>query len=138
MFDFNECKTAANVKAKVRELAFADLYAALSDKYGVDNISVVGNNELAVCIGTRTLTDGTVGEVCFTIKPVAKDFDIRVTESGKTFLPYERENEADAYEVSKTEKEKEAEARAKAREEKKARDKAAREKAKAERAKKSE
>ena len=131
MFNFNECKNVSAVKTKVRELAFADLYAALSEKYGVDNVSTVGNNELAICIGTRTLTDGTEGEVCFTVKPVAKDFDVRTTESGKMFMPFERENEADAYEVSMTEKERAAKERAKAREEKKAQDKAAREKAKA-------
>lgn len=136
MFDFNECKNVSAVKTKVRELAFSDLYSMFCEKYGEDNVSIVNNCEIAVCIGTRTLTDGTEGEVCFTCKPVAKDFDVRVTESGKTFLPYERENEADAYEVSKTEKEKEAEKRAQERAAKKERDRIAREKAKAEKAKK--
>ena len=135
MFNFNECKKVAEVKSKVREIAFADFVEFFSEKYGADCVSVINNNEIAVCIGTRTLTDGTEGEVCFTAKPVAKDFDVRTTESGKVFMPFERLSEADAYEVTKTEKEKEAEKRAKEREEKKARDKAAREKAKAEKAK---
>ena len=132
MFDFNECKTAANVKTKVRETAFSDLVEAFSEKYGADNVSVVGASEIAVCIGTRTLTDGTEGEVCFTVKPVAKDFDIRTADSGKVFLPYERLAEADAYEVEKTEKEEKALAAAKKREEKKKADAAARAKLKAE------
>ena len=136
MFNFNECKNVSTVKGKVRELAFADLYEFACEKYGAENVSIVDNNELAVCIGTKTLTDGTEGEVCYTVKPVAKDFDIRITESGKHFLPYERLSEADAYQVSKTEKEKEAERKAKEREEKKKRDKEAREKAKAEKANK--
>ena len=136
MTNFNECKNVSAVKTKVREIAFGDLYEFACEKYGEENVSIVDNNELAVCIGTKTLTDGTEGEVCYTVKPVAKDFDIRITESGKHFLPYERLSEADAYQVSKTEKEKEAERKAKEREEKKKRDKEAREKAKAEKANK--
>ena len=136
MFDFNECKTPANVKTKVRETAFNDLVDAFSGKYGVDNVSIVGASEIAVCIGTRTLTDGTEGEVCFTVKPVAKDFDVRTADSGKVFLPYERLAEADSYEIEKTKKEKEAEQKAKEREEKKKRDAEARAKLKAEKANK--
>ena len=136
MRDFNELKKVADVKKVVRETAITDLIDMFSEKYGADNVSIVGNSEIAVCIGTKTLLDGTEGEVCFTVKPVAKDFDVRTTESGKMFLPYERLAEADSYEIEKTEKEKEAEKRAKEREEKKKRDKEAREKAKAEKAKK--
>ena len=136
MRDFNELKKVADVKKVVRETAITDLIDMFSEKYGADNVSIVGNSEIAVCIGTKTLLDGTEGEVCFTVKPVAKDFDIRTTESGKVFLPYERLAEADSYEIEKTEKEKEAEKKAKEREEKKKRDKEAREKAKAEKAKK--
>lgn len=132
MFNFDECKTPANVKGKVREIAFSDLVEAFSEKYGVDNVSTVGASEIAVCIGTKTLTDGTTGEVCFTIKPVAKDFDVRTADSGKVFLPYERLAEADAYEVEKTEKEEKALTLAKKREEKKKADAAARAKLKAE------
>lgn len=135
MFNFNECKNAASVKSKVREIAFAELLDFFSEKLGADSVSIINNNELAVCLGTRTLTDGTEGEVCFTVKPVAKDFDVRTTESGKVFMPFERLSEADAYEVAKTEKEKEAEKKAAEREAKKKRDKEAREKAKAEKAK---
>lgn len=132
MTNFNECKAPTNVKTKVREIAFADLVEAFSEKYGADNVSVVGASEIAVCIGTRTLTDGTEGEVCFTIKPVAKDFDVRTTDSGKTFLPYERLAEADAYEVEKTEKEAKAEELAQKRAAKKKADAEARAKLKAE------
>ena len=136
MIDFNECKTAAAIKTKVRETAFNDLVEAFSEKYGVDNVSIVGASEIAVCIGTRTLMDGTEGEVCFTIKPVAKDFDIRTADSGKVFLPYERLAEADAYEIEKTEKEQKAEQKAKERAEKKKRDAEARAKLKEKKANK--
>lgn len=134
MYDFNEKKTAASIKSAVREIAFSDLVETFSEKYGTDNVSIVGANEIAVCVGTRTLTDGTEGEVCFTVKPVAKDFDIRTADSGKVFLPYERLAEADAYEVEKTEKEEKTLAAAKKREEKKKADAEARAKLKAEKA----
>lgn len=133
MYDFNECKNTSSVKSKVREIALADLLDTFIEKYGDDNVSIVGNNEIAVCIGTRTLSDSTEGEVCFTIKPVAKDFDIRTaTSSGKVFQPYERIKEADAYEVEKTEKEQKAEEKARQRAEKKKRDEEARKKKKEE------
>lgn len=126
MFNFDECKSTV-VKTKVREIAFQDLLDSFIDRYGVENVSIVGNNEIAVCIGTRTLTDGTIGEVVFTVKPVAKDFDSRVTESGKPRSAYERLSESDAYELEKTEKEKKAEEKARLKAEKIKRDKKARE-----------
>lgn len=130
MFNFNEKKSAGAVKSSVREIAFGMLLDAFRAACGEDNVSIIDNNELAVCLGTRTLEDGTEGEVCFTVKPVAKDFDIRTTESGKVFMPFERLAEADAYEVSVKEKaEKEAKDKAE-KEAKKARDKAARDAAK--------
>lgn len=117
MYNFDECKTASSVKNKAREISFNDLIEMFSEKYGVDNVSVTNNNTIAVCLGYRTLADKTSGEVCVEIKPVAKDFDTRIAESGKEFKCYERIKEADAYEVAKTEKEKEAEHKAKEREE---------------------
>lgn len=139
MYNFDECKNLSSVKSKVRELALADLLDFFIEKYGEDNISIVGNNEIAVCLGTKTLSDGTIGEVCFTTKPVAKDYDVRTaTTSGKVFQPYERIKEADAYEVEKTEKEKKAEEQAKQRAEKKKRDEEARKKKKEEKENKAE
>lgn len=135
MTDFNTFKNVSAVKKAIREIAFGDMMEFFAEKYGAENVSIVGNNEIAVCIGTRTLADSTEGEICFTVKPVAKDFDVRVAESGKVFQPYERIKESDAYEIEKTKKEREAEERAKQREEKKKRDKEAREKAKAEKEK---
>lgn len=123
MYNFNEQKNTASVKTKVREIALANLLDCFIELYGEDNVSIVGNNEIAVCCGTRTLADGTEGEVCFTIKPVAKDFDIRTaTSSGKVFQPYERIKESDAYEVDKSEKEHKAEEKARLNAEKKKRD----------------
>lgn len=126
MFNFNDCKNATAVKGKAREIGFTAMLEHFVTLYGEDNVSIVGNSEIAVCVGTRTLADGTEGEVCFTVKPVAKDFDIRKTDSGKVFQPYERVKEADVYEVTKTEKERKAEENARIKAEKKARDEKAR------------
>ena len=130
MFDFNEKKTVSAVKSSVREIAFSNLRDAFEELYGKENVSVIDSNEIAVCLGTRTLEDGTDGEVCFTVKPVAKDFDVRTTESGKTFMPFERLSEADAFEVAQKEKAEKAEKDKAEKEARKERDKAAREAAK--------
>ena len=91
-FNFNECAKGSNpTKDKARELGMSDIGEMLCEKYGQDNVSLVDSNMYAVCLGTRTLSDGTIGEVCVTIEVVAKDFDVRVVESsGKTFQPYQR------------------------------------------------
>ena len=124
--DFNTIIKTSEVKNAARTLAFSNLIEAFTGLYGAENVSVINNSELAVCCGTRKLLDGTEGEVCFTVKPVVKDFDFRTTESGKIFRPFERLSEADTYEVSKTEKERKAEEKAKERAEKKRKDEEAR------------
>lgn len=123
-YNFNECAKGSNpTKDKARELSMGDLTEMLTERYGAESVSLVDSNMFAVCLGTRTLADGTEGEVCVTIEVVAKDFDIRVVESsGKTFQPYERLNEADAYEVTLRQRKEKAE--------QKAREKAERERAK--------
>lgn len=131
-FTATEFKTAKSVKDAARESAFDVLVSAFSEAFGADAVSVIGSAEVAVCVGTRILSDGTVGEVCVTVKPVAKDFDFRVTDSGKTFVPFERLTEADEYEAEKSEKERKAEERARAKEAKRKADEAARAKRKAE------
>lgn len=122
---FEDCKNTKAIKDKARSVAFSDLIAAFSELYGSDNVSVVGNSEIAVAIGDIKCADGTLGEVCFTVKPVVKDYEDRKTAT-KTIKAYERLNEADAYEADKSEKEKKAEEKAKAKAGKKARDEKAR------------
>lgn len=123
-YNFNECAKGSNpTKDKAREIGMSNLAEMLCERYGQDNVSLVDSNMFAVALGTRTLTDGTEGEVCVTIEVVAKDFDVRVVESsGKTFQPYERLNEADAFEVTRRQRQEKAE--------QKAREKAEREAAK--------
>ena len=113
-YNFNECAKGSNpTKDKARELSMGDLGEMLAERYGADNVSLVDSNMYAVALGTRTLADGTEGEVCVTIEVVAKDFDVRVVESsGKTFQPYERLNEADAFEVTLRQRKEKAEQKA--------------------------
>lgn len=95
---FTDCKNRTAVQKKAREEAFDVMMKAFQATYGEEAVSIVGNNELAVAIGTITISDGTENEVCITVKPVVKDYDVRVTDSNKVFDPYERLKEADAYE----------------------------------------
>lgn len=99
MYNFNECKKGSNpTKDKAREILLSDLKEFLAEKYGAEQSSQVNGNMFAVCLGTRTLADGTDGEVCCTIEVVAKDFDVRAVESsGKVFQPYERVREEEEY-----------------------------------------
>ena len=128
MYDFNEAKSAAEVKKRVREIAFAAMVDAYTQLVGADNVSVIGNCELAVCLGTRTLADGTQGEVCFTTKPIAKDFDIRRADSGKIFKPFERIKAEEDYEDEVAKAKAKAEENARKKAAKIASDKKAREK----------
>ena len=133
MYNFNECKNGNPTKDKLREILMADLQEFLTTKYTAERVSQVDSNMFAVCVGTRTLADGTEGEVCGTIEVVAKDYDVRVVESsGKVFQPYERIREEEEYEriVAKRKAKDEENARKKAEREEKAK-KAREEKAKA-------
>lgn len=137
MYDFNECKKGSNpTKDKAREILLSDLKEFLATKYGAEQSSQVDGNMFAVCLGTRTLADGTDGEVCCTIEVVAKDFDVRVVESsGKVFQPYERIREEEEYTRKVEQAKAKAEENRRKKEEKAAKDKKAREeraKAKAE------
>ena len=135
-FDFDTMGKVSNkaVKDKAREIAFAEVIDALTERFGADFVSVVGGAEIAVSIGSRTVSDGTAPEVPVVVKITAKEFETHSTASGKPVYAYDRFDEAEAYAEEKTAKEAEAEARAKKKAAKIAADKAAREKAKAEKA----
>ena len=109
----------------------------MSEIFGAERVSVIGNSEIAVGIGDTKDSDGFTREVCFTVKPVIKDWQDRKTAS-KTIEAFNRADEAEAFKISKSEAEAKAEERAKAKAEKKARDEKARaeKKAKAEAEKK--
>ena len=126
MTNFNEMKNANAVKNAAREEIFTKIMEFLSDEYGTENVSLVGSNEVAVCVGTRKNSIGEENEVCVVLKPTAKDFEDRKTTK-KTFVAFDRLAAATAYTETCTEKaEKEAEKAAK-KAEKIAKDSAARE-----------
>lgn len=129
MYNFNECKKGSNpTKDKLREILMADLREFFIEKYGADNVSQVDGNMYAVCVGARTLADGTDGEICGTIEVVAKDFDVRVVESsGKVFQPYERIHEEEEYDRKVAERKAREEEQARKKAEKAEKDKKARE-----------
>ena len=127
MTNYAEMKNATAIKNAMRA-DVADLLKTFAvEKFGEENVSVVGSNEIAICIGTLPDTDGFDRELVVTVKPTAKDWIDRKTTK-KTFEAYNRLDEAEAYAVELEEKAKAKEEKAKAKEEKIAKDKATREK----------
>lgn len=125
------------VKDAGRELAFSELLELLSAHYGADRVSIVGGSEIAVGATDVTDKDGFTYELCFTVKPVMKDYKERKTAT-KTIDEFDRLTAAKIYEAEKSEKERKAEEKAKAKAEKVARDKKAREEKKKEKEQRAE
>lgn len=127
MTNYAEMKNATAIKNAMRA-DVADLLKTFAvEKFGEENVSVVGSNEIAICIGTLPDADGFDRELVVTVKPTAKDWIDRKTTK-KIFEAYNRLDEAEAYAVELEEKAKAKEEKAKAKEEKIAKDKATREK----------
>ena len=127
MTNYAEMKNATAIKNAMRA-DVADLLKTFAvEKFGEENVSVVGSNEIAICIGTLPDADGFDRELVVTVKPTAKDWIDRKTTK-KIFEAYNRLDEAEAYAVELEEKAKAKEEKAKAKEEKIAKDKAIREK----------
>ena len=124
MTNYSEMKNATAIKNAMRADVADLLNKFLIEKFGEENVSIVGSNEIAVCIGALPDEYGFERELVVTIKPTAKDWVDRET-SKKVFEAYDRIGEAEAYETELSEKKKAKEAKAK--EEKIARDKAMRE-----------
>ena len=126
MTNYAEMKNATAIKNAMRA-DVADLLKTFAvEKFGEENVSVVGSNEIAICIGTLPDADGFDRELVVTVKPTAKDWIDRKTTK-KIFEAYNRLDEAEAYAVELEEKAKAKEEKAKAKEEKIAKDKATRE-----------
>ena len=127
MTNYAEMKNATAIKNAMRA-DVADLLKTFAvEKFGEENVSVVGSNEIAICIGTLPDADGFDRELVVTVKPTAKDWIDRKTTK-KIFEAYNRLDEAEAYTVELEEKAKAKEEKEKAKEEKIAKDKATREK----------
>lgn len=89
MMNFNEMKTTANVKAAAREMVFEKLLNFFKNELGDSNVSIIGANEIAICVGYRNNSYGKSQEVCVVIKPTAKDFENRKTTK-KSFVSFDR------------------------------------------------
>lgn len=96
MTNFNEMKNANAVKNAAREEVFTKIMEFFRNEYGTENVSLIGSNEVAVCIGTRTNSAGEENEVCVVLKPTAKDFEDRKTTK-KTFVAFDRLAAAELY-----------------------------------------
>lgn len=129
MTNYSEMKNATAIKNAMRTDMTSLLHKFFIEKFGEENVSIVGSNEIAICIGTIPDSDGFVRELVVTVKPTAKDWIDRKT-SKKVFEAYSRLDEAEAYKIETEEKAKAKEEKAKAKEKNIARDKAAREKKK--------
>ena len=103
MTNFNEFKNATAVKNEARKIAFEMIKTFFTEKLGEENVSIIGNNEIAICLETKDLADGSTSEICVTFKPTAKDYENRKTTK-KTFEAFERLIEADLYEAEQQEK----------------------------------
>lgn len=136
IFNGEEFKSATAVKNYVRKSAFDMLRNYFADRFGADNVSVVDSNTVCVCTGTVVDEDGFEHEVCFTVKPTAKDFFDRVSPSTNKPIPaFDRLDAQEEYSVVQKEKEEKELEKKKKKEEKIAKDKAEKEKKKAEKEK---
>ena len=136
MFNGEEFKSATAVKNYVRKSAFDMLRNYFADRFGADNVSVVDSNTVCVCTGTVVDEDGFEHEVCFTVKPTAKDFFDRVSPSTNKPIPaFDRLDAQEEYSIVQKEKEEKELEKKKKKEEKIAKDKAEKEKKKAEKEK---
>lgn len=104
MMNFNEFKTVASVKSAAREMMSTKLLEFFQKEFGESNVSIVGSNEIAVCVGTRNDSFGNPQEICVSIKPTAKDYENRKATK-KSFVAFDRLAAAKEYENSYTEKE---------------------------------
>lgn len=136
MFNGEEFKSATAVKNYVRKSAFDMLRNYFADRFGADNVSVVDSNTVCVCTGTVVDEDGFEHEVCFTVKPTAKDFFDRVSPSTNKPIPaFDRFDAEEEYSVTQREKEEKELEKKKKKEEKIAKEKAEKERKKAEKEK---
>lgn len=103
MTNFNNFTTATAVKNEARRIAYEMVRDVAIETLGTENVSEIGQNEIAICLGTKKLADGTETEICVTIKPIAKDFEDRKTTK-KVFEAFQRILEEEAWETEKKEK----------------------------------
>lgn len=103
MTNYAEMKNDTAIKNAMRA-DVADLLRTFAiEKFGEENVSIVGSNEIAICIATLPDSDGFERELVVTVKPTAKDWTDRKTTK-KVFEAYNRLDEAEAYAIELEEK----------------------------------
>lgn len=94
MTNYSEMKNATAIKNAMRADVADLLNKFLIEKFGEENVSIVGSNEIAVCIGAIPDEYGFERELVVTVKPTVKDW----------IVGYDRIDEAKAYEMELSEK----------------------------------
>ena len=74
--DFNEYKNDKTTASAARNIITEDLIRYYIEKLGEENVSLIGDNEFAICLGLRKDKDGFDREVVATIKPVIKKMQL--------------------------------------------------------------
>ena len=95
--DFNLYKKDRDAAAAARKIMTEDLKNYYIAKYGAENVSLIGDSEIAICIGIRKDKDGYDREVVATIKPVIKKWRDCVGEK-TTIKAFDRYEAAEEYE----------------------------------------
>lgn len=136
--DFDALGKVSNkaVKDAARVSALDALFSLLVSYLGDEGVSRVGSGTLAISVGSRTVSDGTVPEVSVEIKVTAKEFEGHASsgKSAEWVEAYDRLEAAQDYAEEVAAKEAEAAEKAKAKAAKIAKaeaDRAAKAKAKA-------
>lgn len=90
MIDFSQCKNITAIKEKLRVDLTKEFKDFLIERYGEDNVSQIGINEIAAAVGEVSDEDGFIQEVCAVVKIIAKPWtdskgDKRHTEAFDRF-----------------------------------------------------
>lgn len=90
MIDFSQCKNITAIKEKLRIDLTKEFKDFLIERYGEDNVSQIGVNEIAAAVGEVSDEDGFTQEVCAVVKVIAKPWtdskgDKRKTEAFDRF-----------------------------------------------------
>lgn len=92
-YDFTNPKVKENeAKAEMRAAMIKELYSYFSEKYGKENVSIVGKNELSVAYRTIKDKDGFLQEADINLTPMIKSWE----DNGR-FNKYDRLSEEEEY-----------------------------------------
>ena len=84
MIDFSDCKNITAIKEKLRISLTEEFKNFLIEKYGEENVSQIGVNEIAAAVGEVKDSDGFYQEICAVVKVIAKPWTDSKGEKRKT------------------------------------------------------